>query len=160
MIEFVRYEKVTGRVCVLECENINLCNQIKEALENEEIYIHTKRLSLITECTACPVRKGCETEFVCHTAYMENTQKIFQSGKLLSAERARGIPASQLMLEPRNAAKDPEDYFSYVVLVWGNCQAGDRRDIRWCITDENQGRALIGAVCTRECYSGYFEKES
>ncbi|MBR3904931.1 MAG: hypothetical protein IKJ51_04405 [Clostridia bacterium] len=30
------------------------------------------------------------------------------------------------MLEARNAAHDPADYFHYVMLSWGNCQAGDR----------------------------------
>ena len=30
------------------------------------------------------------------------------------------------MRESRNAAKDPADYFEYVMLSWGNCQAGDR----------------------------------
>ena len=30
------------------------------------------------------------------------------------------------MAESRNAAKDPADYFEYIMLAWGNCQAGDR----------------------------------
>lgn len=30
------------------------------------------------------------------------------------------------MTEKRNAANDPADYFEYVMLAWGNCQAGDR----------------------------------
>lgn len=30
------------------------------------------------------------------------------------------------MREKRNAAKDPADYFEYIMLAWGNCQAGDR----------------------------------
>ena len=66
------------------------------------------------------------TEFVCHTASYENAQKILSSGKLLSAVKARGVSAEQLMMEDRNAAKDPADYFEYVMLTWGNCQAGDR----------------------------------
>jgi hypothetical protein len=36
------------------------------------------------------------------------------------------MPARELMKEARNAAGDPEDYFDYVMLSWGNCQAGDR----------------------------------
>ncbi len=28
--------------------------------------------------------------------------------------------------EPLNAAKDPQDYFDYIMFAWGNCQAGDR----------------------------------
>ena len=45
---------------------------------------------------------------------------------MLSAVRARGVPTEALMDEKRNAAKDPADYFEYVMLAWGNCQAGDR----------------------------------
>ena len=30
------------------------------------------------------------------------------------------------MNEKRNAANDPADYFEYIMLAWGNCQAGDR----------------------------------
>ena len=30
------------------------------------------------------------------------------------------------MAESRNAANDPADYFEYIMLAWGNCQAGDR----------------------------------
>ena len=81
---------------------------------------------MLTECTACPVRKGCVTEYVCHTTSLENAKKIFRNGKLLSALKARGISVEELMAEGRNAAKDPADYFEYVMLAWGNCQAGDR----------------------------------
>lgn len=45
---------------------------------------------------------------------------------ILSAVKARNMSAEQLKLEPRNAAKDPADYFEYLMLSWGNCQAGDR----------------------------------
>lgn len=30
------------------------------------------------------------------------------------------------MLESRNAARDPADFFDYIMFAWGNCQAGDR----------------------------------
>ncbi|MEE1218992.1 MAG: hypothetical protein U0L20_03615 [Ruminococcus sp.] len=66
------------------------------------------------------------TEFVCHTTSIENAKKIFESGKLLSALNARKVPVELLMNEKRNAANDPADYFEYIMLSWGNCQAGDR----------------------------------
>jgi hypothetical protein len=72
------------------------------------------------------VRKGCVTEFVCHTTSIENTKKILACGSLLSAIRARNVPVEELMAEFRNAANDPADYFEYVMMAWGNCQAGDR----------------------------------
>ena len=62
----------------------------------------------------------------CHTTSPDNAIKIFASGKLLSALNARKVPVEELMAEKRNAANDPADYFEYVMLAWGNCQAGDR----------------------------------
>lgn len=56
---------------------------------------------------------------------MENAVKIFESGKLLSALHARNVPVEQLMNEKRNAANAPADYFEYIMLSWGNCQAGE-----------------------------------
>ena len=35
---------------------------------------------MITECTACPARKGCMTEYVCHTTSIENARKILECG--------------------------------------------------------------------------------
>ena len=66
------------------------------------------------------------TENVCHTTSVDNAIKIFECGKLLSALNARKVPVEELMNEKRNAANDPADYFEYVMLSWGNCQAGDR----------------------------------
>lgn len=57
---------------------------------------------------------------------MENAVSIFRGGSLLSAVKARNLPAETLCLEPRNAAKDPADYFDYIMFSWGNCQVGDR----------------------------------
>jgi hypothetical protein len=66
------------------------------------------------------------TQFVCHTTSPNNARKIIACGSLLSAIKARNLPAEELMAEARNAANDPADYFSYIMLAWGNCQAGDR----------------------------------
>lgn len=126
LIEFIEYEEHNGRQCGIECENASLLKSMENKIKNRDKYIGTPRPKLITECTACPKRKGCVTEFVCHTTSLENAVKIFQSGKLLSARLARNVPVEQLMAEKRNAANDPADYFDYVMLAWGNCQAGDR----------------------------------
>lgn len=126
LIEFIEYEKLNGRKCKIECDNEELLKVIQNKINDRNKYIVTPRPKLITECTACPKRKGCVTEFVCHTASFEHAIKIFQSGKLLSARFARKVPIEQLMTEKRNAANDPADYFNYVMLSWGNCQAGDR----------------------------------
>lgn len=126
LVEFADYEHAHGRDCPIECDDAALLAQVRAALAEPERYRSVPRPELITECTACPVRKGCATEYVCHTASPENAASILRSGRLLSAAKARGLPAEVLMTEARNAAGDPADYFDYVMFTWGNCQAGDR----------------------------------
>ncbi len=126
IIEFVEYEASHGRTCEIECEDADTLAEVNHALQNRALYRNAARPALITECTACPVRKGCVTEFVCHTTSVENAKKILACGSLLSALKARKVPVEELMAEARNAANDPADYFAYIMLAWGNCQAGDR----------------------------------
>ena len=126
IIDFMAYEKANGRDCTIECADSALYNKIMNAISSKDLYASIPRPVLIAECTACPYRKGCVTDFVCHTTPPENAVSIFASGKLLSAVKARGLSAEILMKESRNAAKDPADYFDYIMFSWGNCQAGDR----------------------------------
>ncbi|MBR5283944.1 MAG: phosphate ABC transporter ATPase [Clostridia bacterium] len=126
LIEFIDYEAQQGRACTIDCEDASLLQEVREKIAQKEKYKDASCPPLITECTACPYRKGCVTEYVCHTTSAENAASIFTSGRLLSAVRARNLPAEQLMEESRNAAKDPADYFYYIMFAWGNCQAGDR----------------------------------
>lgn len=126
IIEFIEYEDKYGRECNIECEDNELLNLINKKIMNREAYRNTPRPKLLTECTACPYRKGCVTDYVCHTTSLDNAIKILECGKLLSALNARKVPVEQLMDEKRNAANDPADYFEYIMFAWGNCQAGDR----------------------------------
>ena len=126
IIEFMEYEKKYGRSCEIECEDERTLQAVLSAMEHKEDYLSAPRPKLLTECTACRYRKGCVTEYVCHTTSAENAIKIFECGKLLSALNARKAPVEVLMGENRNAANDPADYFEYIMFAWGNCQAGDR----------------------------------
>ena len=126
IIEFIEYETKYGRDIKIECENNILLNLIKEKIKNKELYLKTQRPKLLTECTACPYRKGCVTDYVCHTTSLYNAIKILKCGKLLSALNARKVPVEELMSENRNTANDPADYFEYIMFAWGNCQSGDR----------------------------------
>lgn len=154
LLEFIAYEAAHGRDCPIECDNKALLMEIQQKLQTPEKYLSAPRPRLLTECTACPVRKGCETALVCHTAPPENALSILTSGWLLSAVRARELPAWQLRAEARNAAGDPEDYFDYVMLAWGNCQAGDRlvmeRRLGRFPTEEELEKALVPGV--RFCF--------
>ncbi len=126
IIEFIEYEQQHGRKCEIACDDKNALRMILDGVKHKEAYLSTPRPKLITECTACPYRKGCVTEYVCHTTSADNAIKIFECGKLLSAINARNVPVEELMRESRNAANDPADYFEYIMFAWGNCQAGDR----------------------------------
>lgn len=150
IIDFIQYEKSNGRKTDIISDNNDVIKKINKALSNPETYLTPTRPEKITECTACRYRKGCMTEFVCHTAPLENAINIFESGKLLSAVNARKLPAEILAKEPRNAANDPEDFFHYVMFTWGNCQAGDRlvmeRKMKRNPTDDDMGVNLTPGV--------------
>lgn len=124
IVDFIRYEEANGRSCEIEAEE-----SIVQAIQAYRCRTNGRRLAppvKITECTACPTYKGCMTDLVCHTSSVENAIRILSCGSLLSPVLARKMSAAQLQKEARNAARDPEDYFSYIMFAWGNCQAGDR----------------------------------
>lgn len=125
VLDFIRYEKQHGRTCDIEAED-SILRAIDTYRPTYDSGIRVPVPARITECTACPTYRGCMTDFVCHTASIENAKKILCSGSLLSAVRARHLPAEVLQAEKRNAANDPADYFEYIMFSWGNCQAGDR----------------------------------
>ena len=125
IFDFMKYESDNGRKCRIEADDaIIQAIEAYRSVYDSGVRIHVP--DRITECTACPGYKGCMTDLVCHTASAEDAISILESGRLLSAVGARKKTAGELMIEPRNAAHDPEDYFEYVMFAWGNCQAGDR----------------------------------
>ncbi len=126
ILDFIAYEKANGRSVSIEADRQEIMDTVERELCFPERYRHIARPPVIRECRACKARGGCMTDLVCHTAPLENAEKILRCGSLLSAVNARGLPASLLRREPRNAANDPEDFFHYVMFAWGNCQAGDR----------------------------------
>lgn len=125
IIKFVEYENCYGRTAEIVSDNQEIIKNVNYALENKNKFINVSRPQKITECTACK-QKGCITKFLCQTAPVENALLIIKGGSILSSVKARNTPAEQLKLESKNAAKDPADYFEYLMLSWGNCQAGDR----------------------------------
>lgn len=125
LILFCENEKRNGRETEIVCGNEKIKDAVQHALENPKLFQKTQRPEIITECTACK-QKGCLTDLLCHSTGIENAKSIFKYGALLSAVRATGKTGDTLAKEPRNAAKDPPDFFHYVMFSWGNCQAGDR----------------------------------
>ena len=125
IIKFVEYENLHGREVEIVSDSQQIKEKINDTLSNKKNFINIEKPEKITECTACK-QKGCLTKYLCHTAPVENAVSIFKGGSILSAVKARNLSAEKLRLEPRNAANDPSDYFEYLMLSWGNCQAGDR----------------------------------
>jgi hypothetical protein len=68
----------------------------------------------------------CRSDLACHVTSVANASAIIESGRILSACKARGLPGEALVDDPGNAAGDPPDYFEYVMLGAGNCTAVDK----------------------------------
>lgn len=117
IVEFIEYEEKYGRTCSIECDDKDALRTVLDGIKRKEAYRSVPRPNLLTECTACPYRKGCVTDHVCHTTSADNAIKIFACGKLLSAVNARQVPAEVLIKEDRNAANDPADYFEYIMFA-------------------------------------------
>lgn len=149
IIKFVEYENHHGRTTEFTSDIKEIIDKINQVLENKNLFINIERPTKITQCTACK-QKGCLTKYVCHTASLENALSIIKGGSILSAVKARNLPAQKLKLEPRNAAKDPEDYFEYVMMAWGNCIAGDKlvmeRKVRGMPTEEDLSSGLTPGI--------------
>lgn len=126
IIDFATYERVNGRELEITSDRSDILAYVQKEIKKTKKYQNVPRPEIIRECTACQIRGGCMTDFVCHTAPLENAIKILECGSLLSAVKARKLPDVVLMKEKRNAANDPADFFHYVMFSWGNCQAGDR----------------------------------
>ena len=126
IILFFEYEKKHNRKTKIVCEDADILQTVHHALANPSILLATPKPNLITVpvCVNCK-KGGCLTDYLCHTTEIRNVESIFKCGKLLSAVNARGKTGQELSEEPRNAAKDTQDYFDYIMFTWGNCFAGD-----------------------------------
>ena len=125
LLTFIDYEKQHNRQTEIASDDESILTVVNRAIAHPETFSNVSPPEKLTECTACK-QGGCLTEFICHTASLENAKKIFMSGKLLSAVKAFNMDANELVLDKRNAAGDPPDFFEYIMFGWGNCQAGDR----------------------------------
>lgn len=134
LLAFIDYEKRYGRKTEIVCEDEEILTAVNNAVARPETVENALLPTKITECTYCK-QNGCLTRFVCHTATIENAKKIFTIGKLLSAIKAFNTSGDELILDKRNAAGDPADFFEYIMFAWGNCQAGDR-----LVMERNLGR--------------------
>jgi len=149
LFTFITFEKQNGRQTEIICENKSIIAAVNYAIANPETIENALLPDKITECTYCK-HNGCLTKFVCHTATPDNAKKILTSGKLLSAVKAFGKTGEDLVLDSRNAAGDPADYFDYIMFAWGNCTAGDNLTMERLLgrgaTDDERENALMPGV--------------
>jgi len=149
LLMFIEYEKQHGRQAEIICEDADILSAVDYAIAYPDSVNNAVLPNKITECTYCKQR-GCLTKFVCHTATLDNAKKILTSGKLLSAVKAFGKTAEELVSDVRNAASDPADYFDYIMFAWGNCTAGDNlvmeRALGRGATDDERENALTPGV--------------
>ena len=124
LLAFIEFEKRHGRQTEISCDDKNIMDAVNHAIAHPQTVENALLPDKITECTYCN-HNGCLTEFVCHTASVENAKKIFSSGMLLSAVKASGKTVAELITNIRNGASDPDDYFDYIMFSWGNCITGD-----------------------------------
>ena len=66
------------------------------------------------------------SDYCSHTTTIDTAISIFKIGQLLSAVKAFGRDAEELVLDSRNAASDPADYFDYIMFGWSNTTSGYR----------------------------------
>jgi hypothetical protein len=149
LLAFIEFEKRHDRETEIICDDTKILDAVNHVIAHPETVSETTLPKKITECTYCK-HGGCLTDFVCHTATPDNAKNIFTSGKLLSAVKAFNKTADELVIDPRNAAGDPADYFDYIMFAWGNCTAGDNLTMERLLgrgaTDDERENALMAGV--------------
>lgn len=145
LVLFLEYEKCHGRKTEIICEDKNILRAVHYAIANPEYFLAVPKPNLIKvpACTACR-KKGCLTDYLCHTTEIENAKSILKYGKLLSAVKAKSKTGDELAKEHRNGAKDTPDYFDYIMFAWGNCFAGDSLVMERMLNKNSEGSELIG----------------
>ena len=99
ILDFMAYEKANGRECEITADRQEILSYVQAKLQEPDKYQNIPRPEIIRECTACTARGGCMTDFVCHTAPLENAVRILECGSLLSAVNARKLPDTVLQKE-------------------------------------------------------------
>lgn len=124
--KFIAYEKYYHRKTEIICNNKLLLEKITDYVAQDTpeypFFPFSKESSAIyTEEGLCLV-----SDFVSHTTTIDTAKQIFTDGKLLSAVQALKKSSTDLVMDSRNAASDPADYFDYIMFAWSNVTSGYR----------------------------------
>lgn len=114
ILAFIAYEKSQGDTLEIICEDEEILSLVQDAAKKID---GTEYIP--------PIEEAIE-EFVYHATNVNAAQKIFASGKLLSATKAYGKTGEELVIE-RNAEgwDDPAHFYEYVMFGWGTHLVGD-----------------------------------
>ncbi len=122
---FISYEKAHGRKTEILCADSILLRAVQEAAAEISGSENILPLPEVTE------------KFIYHATDFRSAQKIFRSGKLLSAARVYGKSGKQLAYEKRESNwNDPADFFEYIMFGWGSHLVGD-----YVVLSENPPKA-------------------
>ena len=124
--KFIAYEKLHKRQTSIECADSCLKKEILDYIFQHPFLPPFIPTNKIVASTYDLHKRLVTSDYCSHTTTIDTAISIFKTGQLLSAVKAFGRDAEELLLDSRNAASDPIDYFDYVMLGWSNTSSGYR----------------------------------
>lgn len=124
--KFIAYEKLHKRQTSIECADSCLKKEISDYIFQHSFLPPFTPTDKIVASTYDLHKRLATSDYCSHTTTINVAISIFKTGQLLSAVKAFGRDAEELVLDSRNAASDPIDYFDYVMLGWSNTSSGYR----------------------------------
>jgi len=124
--KFIAYEKLHKRQTSIECTDSCLKKEILDYICQHPFLPPFTPTDKRVASTYDLHKRLVTSDYCSHTTTIDAAISIFKTGQLLSAVKAFGRDAEELVLDSRNAASDPKDYFDYVMLGWSNTSSGYR----------------------------------
>ena len=124
--KFIAYEKLHKRQTNIECADSCLKKEVLDYIFQHSFLPPFTPTDKIVASTYDLYKSLVTSDYCSHTTTIDAAISIFKTGQLLSAVKAFGRDAEELVLDSRNAASDPIDYFDYVMLGWSNTSSGYR----------------------------------
>ena len=124
--KFIAYEKLHKRQTSIECADSCLKKEILDYIFQHPFLPPFIPTNKIVASTYDLHKRLVTSDYCSHTTTIDAAISIFKIGQILSAVKAFGRDAEELVLDSRNAASDPIDYFDYVMLGWSNTSSGYR----------------------------------
>ena len=124
--KFIAYEKLHRRQTSIECADSYLKKEILDYICQHPFLPPFTPTDKRVASTYDLHKRLVTSDYCSHTTTIDTAISIFKIGQLLSAVKAFGRDAEELVLDSRNAASDPADYFDYIMFGWSNTSSGYR----------------------------------